>query len=427
MTSLLDKLLGEATRLTRAGRLHEATAAIQNALTGRRSPYRTRHDEDIVDATVVAEYPSAPVTERPLSPEGPALRERPRDPAVREGPREQTFREPPREPAFAERRGEPAFREDRREPFGRPTQPRAPATPGSFETHVYHARTGTRDYKLFIPPGRSDQTLGLIVMLHGCTQSPDDFATGTRMNEIAAERGFLVLYPAQAPRSNHSKCWNWFQPGDQRRGAGEPELLASLTRHIVQTHPVDPARVFVAGLSAGGAMADILGREYPDVFAAVGVHSGLPQGAAHDVASAFAAMRHGPGAGARMGVGLPGVASPPAPARHASDTPIIVFHGDADDTVHPSNGSQVIGSSLADAADLTTERAAAGNRRITRTVHRRRGAEPDEPSLGEHWLIHGAGHAWSGGDPSGSYADARGPDASREMVRFFEEHPRRRR
>lgn len=403
MTSLLQRLLGEATRLTRAGRLHEATAAIQHALSRHREP-RVHTDEAVVDATIVAERPSPPTVEPPMAPDQPGLRERAREPAGRE---------PPREPAADA------------------PQARTPAAPpglGSFESHIYRDRSGTRQYKLFVPAERGGDTLGLILMLHGCTQNPDDFAAGTRMNEVAAARGFLVLYPAQAPRSNRSKCWNWFHPGDQRRGAGEPELLASLTRHIVQTHPVDPARVYVAGLSAGGAMADILGREYPDLFAAVGVHSGLPQGAAHDVASAFAAMRHGPGAGARMGIGLPGTAAPAVmPARDAPGTPVIVFHGDADDTVHPSNGSHVIDAALAGAVDVTTERGAAGDRRITRTVHLRPGAEPGEPSLGEHWLIHGAGHAWSGGDPSGSYADARGPDASREMVRFFEAHPRRRR
>ena len=405
MTTLLERLLGEATRLTRAGRLHEATAAIQHALSGR-AARRAYADEDIVDATIVAEHAATPAAERPMARDQPVLRERVHEPSVRE-PRvhEPSLREPAGPPAADARR---------------PSKPVVPPGLGSFESHVYRGRTGTREYKLFVPAGRSGQTLGLILMLHGCTQNPDDFATGTRMNEVAAARGFLVLYPAQAPRSNRSKCWNWFHPGDQRRGTGEPELLASLTRHIVQTHPVDPARVYVAGLSAGGAMADILGREYPDLFAAVGVHSGLPQGAAHDVASAFAAMRHGPGAGARMGVG-----PPVAPTRDGPGTPVIVFHGDADETVHPSNGSHVLGATLAGAVDVSTERIAAGDRRVTRTVHLRPAAEPGEPSLGEHWLIHGAGHAWSGGDPSGSYADARGPNASREMVRFFEEHPRR--
>jgi poly(3-hydroxybutyrate) depolymerase len=159
-------------------------------------------------------------------------------------------------------------------------------------------------------------------------------------------------------------------------------------------------------------MADILGREYPDVFAAVGVHSGLPQGAAHDIPSAFAAMRHGAGAEREGRAGAP----------------TIVFHGDADGTVHPSNGARVIGAALAAAAaaEVATERRSAGDRPVTRSVHRRPQADGAEPSLAEHWVVHGAGHAWSGGDPAGSYADARGPDASREMVRFFEEHPRRR-
>ena len=443
MTSLLDKLLGEATRLTRTGRLHEATAAIQQALAGFGSPHGAA-----ADATVVEERPSP----------GPALHREALAPGIETDRAAHGWRMPAPDRSARARTAEPAVDVPATD---RPAQPgvQRRGAPGSFETHVYAGRTGTRQYKLFVPAGRSGETLGLILMLHGCTQTPDDFAAGTRMNEVAAERGFLVLYPAQAPRSNHSKCWNWFQPGDQRRGGGEPDLLASLTRHIVQTHPVDPARVYVAGLSAGGAMADILGREYPDVFAAVGVHSGLPQGAAHDIPSAFAAMRHGAGAGAARGPDLamfkamgapsfqvPAAATPGSPAAMAfanpagaagasaaqrsgaSGAPTIVFHGDADATVHPSNGARVIGAALAGAAaaEVATERRSAGDRPVTRSVHRRPQAGGDEPSLAEHWVVHGAGHAWSGGDPAGSYADARGPDASREMVRFFEEHPRRR-
>jgi poly(hydroxyalkanoate) depolymerase family esterase len=446
MTSLLDKLLGEATRLTRSGHLHDATAAIQQALGGFGSPHEPRRSG--ADAAVIDERPLLPRELRRQAPESA--------PQPRGAP--PTWRAPTADRTARGRTAQPAVDEPAQ------TIPRGRGTSGTFETHVYAGRTGTRQYKLFVPAGHAGETLGLIVMLHGCTQTPDDFAAGTRMNEVAAERGFLVLYPAQAPRSNQSKCWNWFQPGDQRRGGGEPDLLASLTRHIVQTHPVDPARVYVAGLSAGGAMADILGREYPDVFAAVGVHSGLPQGAAHDVASAFAAMRHGSGPGsasspdlARM-FGTPGTpmfgaagatmsampmpaAAPASAARMprapsgeaaqpagASGTPTIVFHGDADSTVHPSNGARVIGAALAAAAaaEVATERRSAGDRPVTRSVHRRPQADGDVPSLAEHWVVHGAGHAWSGGDPAGSYADARGPDASREMVRFFEEHPRRR-
>jgi poly(hydroxyalkanoate) depolymerase family esterase len=249
-------------------------------------------------------------------------------------------------------------------------------------------------------------------MLHGCTQDPDDFAAGTRMNALAEEIGLFVLYPAQAPRSNAHKCWNWFVPGDQRRGHGEPALLAGMTRHVMATHRIDADRVWVAGLSAGGAMAAILAREYPDLFAAAGVHSGLPPGAAHDVMSAFSAMK----TGARGG--------PPAEA--APSAPTIVFHGDADGTVHVLNGSHLVDAVLGGAGALATREIGAANgpgRAFTRTIYRP--ADGSGPSRAEHWVVHGAGHAWIGGDPAGSFTDGDGPDASREMLRFFAEHPRR--
>lgn len=378
MNPLFEKLLGEASQLTHRGKLAEATTAIQRALLG-----NALAPQGATDATVL-------------------------DGLVREVPRAKI------RPARL-RRSMPV-------PNGRPMHERpetAPADGASFENGSYTGGSGTRAYKLFVPAGHGGQALPLIVMLHGCTQSPDDFAAGTRMNEIAQERGFLVLYPAQAPRSNQSKCWNWFAPGDQRRGAGEPELLAGMTRHIVATHDIDPARIFVAGLSAGGAMADILGREYPDLFAAVGVHSGIPHGAAHDVASAFSVMSSGASS-------MRGGAAP----AHAGGAPTIVFHGDADGTVHPGNGVGVIAAALRSAGAVgsvaTTSTATVGGRPVTQTVHRRGGAASGEPSLAEHWVLHGGGHAWSGGSPAGSYADARGPDASREMVRFFTEHPLRR-
>ena len=256
---------------------------------------------------------------------------------------------------------------------------------------------GARTYKLFVPPGHAGQRLPLIVMLHGCTQDPDDFARGTRMNLLAEETGALVLYPAQSPRSNRSRCWNWFQPDDQHRDGGEPALLAAMTRHIIARHAVDPRRVHVAGLSAGGAMAAILGQEYPDLYASIGVHSGLPPGAAHDIPSAFAAMKRAPNKGL-----------------HAPETPVIVFHGDQDQTVDPQNGENILGM-----AEKRTSASGQSGRRYTRSLIM--GADGKVRS--EHWLVHGAGHAWSGGSSAGSYADDLGPDASREMLRFFREHP----
>jgi len=253
------------------------------------------------------------------------------------------------------------------------------------------------------------------------------------MNELAQAEGFFVLYPAQAPRSNSHKCWNWFSPADQRRGGGEPALLAGMVRHVMQTHPVDPERVYVAGLSAGGAMAAILAREYPDLFAAVGVHSGITPGAAHDVPSAFSVMKNGPAAAPSWPSA--GAASWPSPVPDAgadsaprqTPTPVIVFHGGADPTVAAANGDAVIAAALA-GVDAVAEKVAGpgAKRRVRRTVWRPAGAGADAPTLAEHWLVEGAPHAWSGGASAGSYTDPDGPDASREMLRFFLAHPRQR-
>lgn len=281
-----------------------------------------------------------------------------------------------------------------------------------FETRTYTNAAGSRAYKLYVPSGYNGQALPLVVMLHGCTQSPDDFAAGTRMNSLAEEQTFLVAYPAQAQSANVSKCWNWFSAADQRRGQGEPSLIAGITRQIIRDFPIDPGRVYIAGLSAGGAAAANMGSTYPDLYAAIGVHSGLASGAASDLPSAFAAMRQGRSSaveGSRRHGGSQGA------------VPTIVFHGDRDTTVSPINGDQVIAQSKA-AADLpaTVSRGEApGGIKYTRTVQ---ADESGRPML-EQWVLHGAGHAWSGGSAAGSYTEPRGPDASREMMRFFLQHP----
>jgi poly(hydroxyalkanoate) depolymerase family esterase len=275
-----------------------------------------------------------------------------------------------------------------------------------FEEHTYANEAGCRRYKLFVPSRYCGDPLPMIVMLHGCKQSPDDFAAGTRMNELAEEQGLLVAYPGQPSSANSLRCWNWFSAEDQLRDKGEPSLIAGITRQIMRELAVDPTRVYIAGLSAGGAAAAIMGSAYPDLYAAIGVHSGLACGAAKDLISAFSAMRQG--------------GSLPLPEAARRPLPTIVFHGDRDNTVSPLNGDQIIAQSKAGMPlRLTTSRGqSVGGISYTCT----RQADENGRTILEQWVLHGAGHAWSGGSPAGSYTDPRGPDASREMLRFFLEN-----
>jgi poly(hydroxyalkanoate) depolymerase family esterase len=344
----LKQLMNEAARLTRAGKLRAATSAIQSALR------RGAHEH-----TAAANDPQ---------------------PAPAASPKLQ---------------GSPAVEVEARE-----------SSQGRFISGN-HADAGTaRDYKLYIPPAAGSAPLPLVVMLHGCTQNPDDFAAGTAMNELAQERGFYVLYPAQSRQANPQGCWNWFKHTHQQRGRGEPALLAGMTRKVMAQHAIDPGRVYVAGLSAGGAMAAILGAAYSDLYAAVGVHSGLAAGAAGDLGSALSAMNAG---SAGSAVSVHGV-------------PTIVFHGDADSTVHPANGEHVVNAAAGTDCAIETQRLPQGHTRAsTKRIY------TDGSSgrvVAEHWVIHGTAHAWSGGRSQGSYTDSRGPDASAEMLRFFFEHPR---
>ncbi|AMM24231.1 extracellular catalytic domain type 1 short-chain-length polyhydroxyalkanoate depolymerase [Variovorax sp. PAMC 28711] len=368
MNPLFQRLMNEATRLTRGGNLQDATDAIQRALRGEPSVASAPTPMPAADAPP---HHAAVVIDVPARVVG--------DEAV---------------------------------PMQRTDSASEQWTDGSF-TH----QGRTLAYKLYLPPAAraiadAPQRLPLVLMLHGCTQNPDDFAAGTQMNTLARELGVAVLYPAQTQPANPQKCWNWFKPQHQQRGRGEPAALVALTQSVMAANGIDPARVYVAGLSAGGAMADILGRSYPDVFAAVGVHSGLPAGAAHDVMSAMAAMHGGPAMAHRTDAS-------PMP-------PLIVFHGDADATVSARNGEAVVAGALGarNAGDAAPQRAAegasAGGQRFTRTVY----AAADGHQAVEYWQLHGAGHAWSGGSARGSFTDPRGADASSEMLRFFLAHPK---
>lgn len=300
---------------------------------------------------------------------------------------------------------------------------------GQFISGSYADQAGSRSYKLYIPNGYKGQALPLIVMLHGCTQTPNDFAAGTGMNILAEEHSCFVLYPAQASAANGSRCWNWFKAADQHHGQGEPSLIAGMTRQICRNYAVDPQRIYVAGLSAGGAMAAIMGMTYPNLYAAIGSHSGLAYGAAHDLPSALAAMSHG------------GRATPARPRDSIQSgeaylpvIPLIVFHGDRDTTVHPRNAEQMIAQWVALHADSLPATAAAPKPRVSvqqgqvpsgHAYNRAIYHDVSGQVIVERWLIHGAAHAWSGGSPNGSFTDSAGPDATRAMLRFFLAHSRR--
>jgi len=288
---------------------------------------------------------------------------------------------------------------------------------GKFIPGFFHAGYKSLRYKLFIPSGYSGEPLPLIVMLHGCGQDADDFANGTGMNELAEQAGCLVLYPEQSADANWNRCWNWFQGANHERDRGEPALIAGATRQIMAEYAVDARRVSVAGLSCGGAMAVILGRTYPDIYSAVGCHSGLAHGSATDGYGAMLAMRDGADLGAMSGV-ISGAAT-------ASVVPIIVFHGDADDTVHHRNSGAVVRQSIESYLAhfphhrqhmaTSEETGVAGGRAFTRSVH----LGKDGTIVVEQWTVHGSAHAWSGGKRHGSYTDSSGPDASAQMLAFF--------
>jgi poly(hydroxyalkanoate) depolymerase family esterase len=271
--------------------------------------------------------------------------------------------------------------------------------PGQFLEGSFGNEAGTRNYRLYVPSRPASGPRPLVVMLHGCKQDPQDFAAGTTMNLLAEEHGCLVLYPEQAANANHSQCWNWFDGAHQGRDGGEPSLIAGMTRQVMREHDADAGRVYVAGLSAGGAMAAVMAAGYPELYAAVGVHSGLPVGSAHDLMSALNAMK-----GARR--------KKHKAAAGARTVPAIVFHGDLDAVVHPSNGEAVYRQFVHGAGVTETEER---GQDYTRSVARDSGGRP----VAEHWTLHGAAHAWSGGSTAGSYAVASGPNASAEMLRFF--------
>jgi poly(hydroxyalkanoate) depolymerase family esterase len=400
----------EATRLTRLGRLSEATALL------RRGFFAPGPAADGDDSTFSATGPTAPTLDLVPSKEmegpwtlAPNLAEQPltdRPTGIK------LTRRPTATPHFL-RSLLDRFQTRTANELKGPITPAARRLPLSipsgarFEERVFANEAGSRTYKLYVPSSYKGQALPLVVMLHGCSQSPDDFAAGTRMNELAEEQIFFVAYPEQLPAANASKCWNWFSTNDQKRGRGEPSLIAGITLQVMSEFPVISGRVFVAGMSAGGAAAAIMGSTYPDLYAAIGIHSGLACGAASDLPSAFSAMRQGSLSASRV-------------PRQA--VPTIVFHGDHDATVNPINAAQIIAQceAVPNLQITVNKGSTAGGLSYTHVVK----ADQNGRSVLEQWTVHGVGHAWSGGSVAGSYTEPRGPDASREMLRFFLEQHR---
>lgn len=275
----------------------------------------------------------------------------------------------------------------------------------SFSAGTHDCPQGSLRYRLFKPPiSPAGKPPPLLIMLHGCAQTPEGFAAATGMNALAKERGVIVVYPAQSPKAHPNRCWNWFDPAQTTRGMGEAAKIASLTRLVLDRHGADPARVYVAGLSAGASMALLLAHAYPDLFAAVGVHSGLPVGAARDQATAILSMQRG----------NPGI-------RLTRPIPTIVFHGSKDHVVHPRNGRLIAIRAREAYAALRHAQSfgsVAQGHAYIKAVDRIGAGR----ALVEHWSIQGAGHAWSGGSPRGRFTDPKGPDASHEMLRFLLRH-----
>ena len=385
--------LRAALELTRAGKLDAAMETIQRALanpTGEAS--RPAISPKVVDLAS-EEW----TTDAAASPDPTALHRNRDRQRIRN-------RRPLREVVDALNHLKPGGLFPLSRPAGKP-RPDIPAG-ARFQTRSVSLGATSRSYKVYVPAQALAEPRSLLIMLHGCTQDPDDFAAGTQMNQLAEEDGFIVAYPAQPKSANPSSCWNWFNPRDQMRGAGEPAIIAALTAKLIEEHNIDRRRVFAAGLSAGGGMAAILGATYQDLYSGIGVHSGLPYRAASDLVSALAVMRGQEAPGVSRGKGG-------HEASNGAVVPTIVFHGAADKIVHPSNGAKIINL---DHGQWESFQASHGTGRGYRRMIAR---DASGQIMAEHWLIEGGGHAWFGGSIDGSYTDPLGPDASQEMVRFF--------
>ena len=445
----------KATQLTKGGRLMEATRVIQRALGlagAQKTPGSGASPQE--GSTPQPANHSTPHSGSGTPGADQAISDVPFRETLKKPPaNEPTFRAPVDVPATAPIAPQPApvLKENTDAPAvadapaaeTQSTPSARPARAASFAELSFRSGDTTHAYRLYVPgfdgtqapdsDAASPALLPLVVLLHGCKQDAADFALGTGMNALAESEKYLVLYPEQSSNANSMRCWNWFDAAHQSRDSGEPKMIAALIRKVIKTHGADPSRVYIAGLSAGGAMAAIMAGLYPELFAAVGVHSGLPPGAASDVISAFSAMRRG----ARKGRASAGAGSANAANDANGDDngafvmPTIVFHGSADKTVNPDNGEQIIAAALTalESAGVAVKKAeqpedspgaSSGRRETLRTIY----SAADGVPYVEYWEVGSGPHAWSGGDAAGSFTDPHGPSASQAMVEFFLQHRR---
>lgn len=292
---------------------------------------------------------------------------------------------------------------------------------GTTTTGTASAGGLSRNYSLYTPTTGAGTARPLVVMLHGCTQSPSDFAAATRMNDLADVKGFVVVYPEQPSSANQNKCWNWFEPSHQSRGQGEPAVIKAIVDAVKGKTSIDSTRVYVAGLSAGAAMSVIMGATYPDVFSAIGVGAGLEYKAATSTSSAFTAMNSG-----GPNPDTQGIAAYNAMGSAKKQVRTIVFQGTSDYTVYPVNGNQVAAQWVQtnDMVDDGQDNGSKSTSQLTMTSGTVSGGRAYTTKsyaggLVELWNVTGMGHAWSGGSTAGTYTDPKGPDASAEMWRFF--------
>ena len=300
-----------------------------------------------------------------------------------------------------------------------------------LEQYTYSSPAGNLPYVVYTPLNyRAGTPVPLLIMLHGCTQSAADFAAGTQMNLVAEEHNFIVVYPQQVRKNNSLYCWNWFDLANQSRDHGEPAMIVGIVQDILQNTAqwtIDTARIYVAGISAGAAMSVILGATYPDIFAAIGIHSGFEYQALKSHRGALTiSKRRGPDPLQQ------GLAAYEAMGSYARIVPTIVFHGTKDTVINITNGDQVVqqwmqtdmlashDTYVADfnaPATATTYKIPTGYAYTVYTWQNSRGK-----TIQEYWKVNGLGHAWSGGNSSGSYTDSRGPSASEALYAFFMHH-----